>query len=184
VCRSTLNGGAGNDRMIGGTGNDKYVVDSTGDVVVENPGAGTDTVSTTLNSYTLEANVENLTFTGAGNFSGTGNFLDNAITGGAGDDTLSGGNGNDRLDGGLGSDTLIGGAGDDTYITDGADTLTEGVNAGVDTVQSSVTFTLATNFENLALTGVGNIDGTGNAAANQITGNAGNNNLSGLEGTM
>ena len=44
---------------------------------------------------------------------------------------------------------MVGGAGDDTYVTDGGDTLTEAANAGTDTVKSSVTFTLANNFENL-----------------------------------
>ncbi|MBW9056740.1 protease, partial [Rhizobium mesosinicum] len=67
------------------------------------------------------ANVENLTFTGSGNFAGTGNALANIITGGAGNDTL---------DGGAGADTLIGGAGDDTYIVDAAsDVVTEAAGA-------------------------------------------------------
>ena len=52
--------------------------------MTEAAGAGTDTVQTALASYTLgAANVENLTFTGSGNFAGTGNALDNVITGGA-----------------------------------------------------------------------------------------------------
>src|SRR5262249_27206551 len=96
----TLNGGTGNDTMRGGAGNDTYVVDNVGDVVIENAGEGTDLVQTTLNTYTLGANVENLTFTGAGSFTGTGNALANAITGGAGNDILTGGDGNDALNGG------------------------------------------------------------------------------------
>jgi len=59
----------------------------------------------------------NLTFTGTGNFAGTGNGLTNSITGGAGDD---------HLDGGAGADTLVGGAGDDTYVIDNTgDVITE-----------------------------------------------------------
>ena len=113
------------------------------------------------------------------------------VTGGSNDDTLtgtnlannlSGGAGNDTLNGNGGTDVLVGGAGNDTYITDGGDTLTEGSNSGTDTVESSVTFTLANNFENLTLTGTGNIDGTGNAASNVITGNTGNNVLTGGAG--
>ena len=77
--------------MAGGEGNDIYIVDNAGDVVTENLNEGTDTVSTTLASYTLGANVENLTATGAGNFTGTGNALANVITGDAGNDTLDGG---------------------------------------------------------------------------------------------
>jgi Ca2+-binding RTX toxin-like protein len=87
------------------------------------------------------------------------------------------------LDGNGGVDNLAGGTGDDSYITDGGDTLTEAANAGTDTVKSSATFTLANNFENLTLTGTGNINGTGNAANNLITGNDGSNILTGAAGT-
>jgi Ca2+-binding RTX toxin-like protein len=88
---NTLDGGAGADTLLGGAGNDTYGVDNASDVVTENAGEGTDTVQTTLNAYTLGNNVEKLTFTGSGNFSGIGNTLDNTITGGAGTDTLNGG---------------------------------------------------------------------------------------------
>ena len=43
--------------------------------------------------------MENLTFTGAGNFAGNGNGSANVITGGAGNDTLNGNGGNDTLNG-------------------------------------------------------------------------------------
>jgi serralysin len=108
-----LNGGVGADAMAGGGGNDIYLVDNVGDVVTEAASAGTDTVQTTLASYTLGANVENLTFTGAANFTGTGNTLNNVITGGIGNDKLNGGGGNDTLKGGAGNDTLNGGTGND-----------------------------------------------------------------------
>ncbi len=122
--------------------------------------AGTDTVKTTATAYTLGANLENLTFTGAAAFIGTGNTLDNVITGGnsndkllgdAGSDTLNGNAGNDILDGGTGADALIGGAGNDTYIVDNAgDVVTEAVNAGTDIVQTTLTaYTLSANVENL-----------------------------------
>jgi Ca2+-binding RTX toxin-like protein len=112
----SLNGGAGADVLVGGTGNDTFVVDNAGDTVTENVGEGTDTVQTTLLSGTLGANVENLTFIGSGNFTGTGNTLNNVITGGAGGDKLNGGAGNDTLSGGAGNDTLTGGTGQDSFL--------------------------------------------------------------------
>ncbi len=181
----TLNGGAGNDTMIGGAGNDTYVVDSATDVVTEAAGAGTDTVNTVLNTYTLGGNVENLNFTGVGNFAGTGNGLDNVINGGAGTDTLNGGGGNDTLNGGAGADTMIGGTGNDTYVVDDAgdvvtETATGGTADAINTLLS--TYTLGANIENLTYTGSGTFSGTGNASANIITGGTGDDTLNGGAG--
>jgi Ca2+-binding RTX toxin-like protein len=81
--------------MTGNAGNDTYVVDNIGDAVIEQLNGGTDQVNTTLNSYTLGTNVENLSFIGAGDFVGVGNGLTNVITAGTGNDTLTGGAGND-----------------------------------------------------------------------------------------
>ena len=79
-------------------------------------GSGTDTVNvTTITSYTLGATIENLSFIGSGNFTGTGNALANVITGGAGADTLSALAGNDTLIGGAGADKMTGGAGNDLF---------------------------------------------------------------------
>src|SRR4051794_28946495 len=72
-----LSGDSGSDTMEGGLGNDTYVVDNSGDMVIENAGAGSDTVQSAVN-YTLGTNVENLTLLGAGNLNGTGNALDNS----------------------------------------------------------------------------------------------------------
>ena len=102
-----LNGGTGADGMTGGADNDTYYVDDAGDAVTEIAGGGIDTVLTTLSSYMLTSEVDRLTFTGAGNFVGTGNEIANRVTGGAGDDTLDGGAGNDKLTGGGGSDTFV-----------------------------------------------------------------------------
>jgi trimeric autotransporter adhesin len=188
---NTLNGMAGADTLIGGAGNDTYVVDNPGDVVIENPGEGTDTVLSSI-SHTLAANVENLTLTGSASINGTGNELDNVITGNAGNnvlsgmggnDTLLGGAGNDTLDGGTGADNMQGGTGDDIYVVDNAgDVVSEAANAGEDTIRSAISFTLGANFENLALTGTANLDGAGNELDNTITGNAGSNHLSGNAG--
>jgi Ca2+-binding RTX toxin-like protein len=51
------------------------------------------------------------------------------------------------------------------YVVDAAgDTVTEALNAGVDLVRSSVSFTLGANVDYLTLTGAAAIDGTGNSA--------------------
>ena len=140
----------------------------------------------------LGADVENLTLTGTGNINGTGNTLANTLTGNAGNNVLDGGAGNDILNAGAGDDTLIGGAGNDAmagstgndlYVVDAAgDVVTEAASQGTDTVQSSVSYSLGTNVENLTLTGAGDINATGNTLANTLTGNAGNNVLDGGAG--
>jgi Ca2+-binding RTX toxin-like protein len=170
---NTLNGGAGNDNMAGGLGNDTYVVDAVGDVVQEATAGGTDLVQSSV-SWTLPANVENLTLTGTSAINATGNELANRLTGNSGANLL---------DGGAGNDTMVGGAGNDTYVVDStADVVTEGSNAGTDTVLAAVNWTLGGNVENLTLTGTANINGTGNTLVNTIRGNAGNNTLSGGSG--
>ncbi|MDB9523322.1 calcium-binding protein, partial [Dolichospermum circinale CS-1225] len=123
--------------------------------------------------------------TGTAAINGTGNAGNNVITGNGANNILNGGAGNDTLDGGAGRDTLIGGAGDDIYVVDSTtDTITENANAGTDTIQSNVTYTIAAlaNIENLTLTGTAVINGTGNALNNVITGNTENNTLDGGEG--
>ncbi|MFC5708257.1 peroxidase family protein [Aeromonas eucrenophila] len=179
-----LDGGLGADLMDGGAGNDTFVVDNAGDSVTEALGDGTDLVRTSLASYTLAANVENLTYTGLGSFSGTGNALANTITGGIGNDVLNGGDGDDTLNGGLGTDVMNGGTGNDTYVVDVAtDVVVEGVNSGTDTVRTSLaSYVLGANVENLTYTGLGNFSGTGNTLANIITGGAGNDVLNGGAG--
>ncbi len=101
------------------------------------------------------------------------------------DDTLVGSAGNDTLDGDLGADTLTGGDGNDIYIVDNAfDSVVETntSTSQIDTVQASVSWTLGANLENLVLTGVSDIDGTGNERRNFITGNVANNVLDGAAG--
>ncbi|QKD84367.1 calcium-binding protein [Thermoleptolyngbya sichuanensis A183] len=185
-----LDGGTGNDTMRGGIGNDTYIVDAPGDVVIELAGQGIDEVRSSI-SYTLPLNVENLMLLGTANINGTGNALNNVINGNsgnnflfglAGNDTLNGGDGNDYLDGGTGNDTMNGGFGDDTYIVDSAGDVAGEVAGGIDLVIASVSHTLSLNLENLNLSGVANINGTGNAKDNIINGNAGNNFLFGLAG--
>ncbi|MDD1462567.1 clostripain-related cysteine peptidase, partial [Dolichospermum sp. ST_sed2] len=172
-----ISGLAGIDTLIGGTGNDIYVVDTTTDVITENANEGTDTIQSSV-TFTLATltNIENLTLTGTAAINGTGNAGNNVITGNTANNTLNGG---------TGIDTLIGGTGNDIYVVDSTtDTITELASGGTDTIQSSVTYSIAAlaNVENLTLTGTAGINGTGNAGNNVITGNTANNILDGGAG--
>jgi Ca2+-binding RTX toxin-like protein len=100
-------------------------------------------------------------------------------------DTLVGSSGNDTLDGDLGADSMTGGDGNDIYVVDNAADSVVETNASpsqIDTVQASVSWTLGANLENLVLTGVSDINGTGNELRNFITGNAAANVLNGAAG--
>jgi hypothetical protein len=74
-----------------------YIVSDNGSnysTITENLNEGTDTVqystTDTFDGYTLGANLENLTLTGTGGFSGYGNDLNNTITGNSGSNYLQG----------------------------------------------------------------------------------------------
>ncbi len=185
---NTLDGGTGADRLIGGLGDDTYVVDNTGDVVVENGGTteGIDTIqaSATFSLLTNGTNVENLTLIGTAAINGTGDNGDNVIIGNSSANQLVGMGGNDTLDGGAGSDRLLGGLGNDIYFVDASsDVVIENAGEGTDTVYAAASYTLSANIENLILNGFGSINGTGNALDNTITGNDGANTLDGAGGS-
>ncbi|MEQ1741050.1 MAG: calcium-binding protein [Candidatus Nitrotoga sp.] len=150
----TLNGGIGADTMTGGLGNDSYVVDNNVDILIENPAEGTDKISSSV-TYTLPANVENLTLTGALAINGTGNDLANVIIGNAAANQLDGGAGNDTLDGGLGNNGLTGGAGNDSFrftTTGHVDAITD-YNVVNDTIKlENAVFTALTTTGTLAAT--------------------------------
>ncbi|WP_324779516.1 calcium-binding protein [Thiobacillus sedimenti] len=191
-----LDGEAGADTMQGGAGNDVYFVDDAGDQVIESltnyysyfdawdeqpsyswvgKGGGLDTVHSSV-TYSLSANVENLTLDGNNAINGMGNNLANVLTGNGAANVL---------DGGLGADTLVGGLDNDTYVVDDQGDVvseTSTLSTEIDTVQSSITYTLGFNVENLTLTGTADLEGTGNALANVLRGNGGYNVLWGLDG--
>ncbi|WP_277930549.1 MULTISPECIES: calcium-binding protein, partial [unclassified Pseudomonas] len=89
----------------GGAGDDVYIINGAGGTVIEQVGGGNDEVRTNYGVQGLNANVERLTYTGTGAFTGYGNAIDNIITGGIGNDVLFGGDGADQFIGGAGMDT-------------------------------------------------------------------------------
>ena len=128
----TLDGGAGNDTLVGGADDDLYYVADSGDVVTELLDEGHDLVLVTAASYTLAANIEDMSYTGSGSFKGTGNALDNALINNGNGGTLDGGAGNDTLIGSVGNDSLLGGAGNDVIqVTAGNDTVDGGAGNDV-----------------------------------------------------
>ncbi|MDX8392655.1 MAG: tandem-95 repeat protein [Mariprofundaceae bacterium] len=209
IGNDVIDGGAGNDAVYAGAGNDVTMAGSGDDVVFS--GAGNDLAFGEDGHDALFGEAGNdVMFGGAGNdllsgddgndllsgdsgndqiFAGTGN---DALFGGAGHDELAGMQGNDRLDGGAGNDLLdggtgademLGGAGNDTYAVDSsADAVTENFSGGSDTVRSAIDYSLGANVENLMLTGIANLNATGNALNNVVTGNAGDNTLIGGRG--
>jgi Ca2+-binding RTX toxin-like protein len=130
----------------------------------------------------LSGNTLDLTLTGLGQHN-VAIVLSASPVGTAASDTIIGTANGETLNGGAGADTMQGLAGNDTYVVDNVgDEVIEAANAGTDTVQSAVTYTLADNVENLLLTGANAINGTGNALANVLTGNGAANTLSGGDG--
>lgn len=155
TANNRLDGGLGIDKMLGGLGNDTYVVDNTGDTLTENVGSGTDTVESAV-SWTLGANIENLTLTGTAAVNGTGNALGNVIIGNLAANILNGGDGNDILTGGEGADhfrftTALG--------SNNIDTLTDFLS-GTDKIDLSkaifTTFSSLTVGSNLSSAEIGN----------------------------
>src|SRR5262249_51045366 len=108
---NALDGGAGNDVMIGGAGNDIYFVDSTGDVIIENPNEGNDIVHAAVD-YTIGANIESVILDGSANINASGSADDNALIGNTGDNVLDGKGGHDLLTGNAGNDTFVFAAGE------------------------------------------------------------------------
>ena len=197
----TLKGGLGNDTLTGGLGQDVYWIDSTGDVIIEAIGGGTDTVYLEgFVQYSLQGTqIENAMASGANAGLGVtlmgndmanvlgGSLLADALSGGSGNDTLRGNAGDDQLNGGQGNDLMDGGAGNDRYVVDNAgDVINELAGDGTDTVELSgfigSAYTLGANVENLILTGSAAITAMGNALANALTGNSGNNIMDGSGG--
>ena len=170
-----LQGGFNNDIINGGAGNDTVIVLEGEFIDDVDGGVGIDTLDLSDMDGTggpggtsgaaiinLAAGTWDLTSGsgGARTIAGIeivrGTQLGDTITGGAALEHLFGNGGDDMLSGvGPGADRLWGGLGNDTYIIEAGDQVHELAGEGIDTVQSSITYTLAANVENLILTGAG-----------------------------
>jgi beta-glucanase (GH16 family) len=102
----SVNGGNW-DTLIASQGDNTFYVNNITDVVQAASGlSGIKTIVSYGGGYTLPANVQNLTFYGAGNW-GAGNSLNNLI--------IMGGNDANVMDGGAGNDVLVGGLGENDF---------------------------------------------------------------------
>lgn len=104
------------------------------------------------------------------------------LSGGVGDDIILGYNGNDTIQGNSGDDSMYGGEGNDTYYVDSTNDYIVEESTDIDTVYSTVTYTLPRHVEELVLTGFSAIDGKGNYENNILIGNVLANTLDGYDG--
>jgi Ca2+-binding RTX toxin-like protein len=174
-----LDGGEGFDTLEGGGGNDTYIVNETGDQVIETLAGAAGGIDLVLSAVSFDLSlagheqIEKLTLTGSDNVEAIGNGLVNTLTGNAGDNIL---------DGGVGADKMSGGLGNDQYVVDSAkDVVTEAAKGGTDTVQSSINYTIGATVENLLLLGAAKF-GAGNRLNNEIIGDNAGDQLSGMAG--
>ena len=186
----TLDGGSDNDRILGRSGEDAISGGSGNDTV--SGGSGDDVIvgdssfssAEELIAATVEPNNSaDKLFGGSGDDLIIGEWGDDIIDGDADNDEIYGGPGDDTIIGGAGDDTMSGGIGDDTFRVDSRkDVIIEQADEGIDTVESSLAYTLSENLENLTLIGNEAINGTGDSLENSIVGNRANNRLYGKGG--
>ena len=192
--------GSANFNGFGGAGDDIYEIGQANGFANENAGEGTDLVRTNRATYTLGANVENLTGLRETQQVLSGNELVNRIAGHLGNDQLYGLGNDDFLTGNQGADQLDGGEGSDTadYSLE-AGTLGVVVNLGAEPVGPDGHPTFGRGvLANEAIDSFGNADflisienvkGTaaadwlyGSAVANRFEGGGGNDYLDGAAG--
>lgn len=167
------------DTMTGGDGNDVYIVNNTHDVVVESADQGEDLVQTSV-TYTLSANVEDLTMSGNQDIGATGNELGNLMVGNNGNNLMLGMGGDDVIRAGAGNDTVEGGDGDDNL--DGGNGVGDTVSYAHASAGVTVNLTL-TSFQNTVGAGFDKVlnfeNVTGSAFDDTLTGTAGRNVITG-----
>jgi Ca2+-binding RTX toxin-like protein len=169
----TLDDGGGPATLVGNGASDIFIVRNAATVVQALAGSH-ETVQTTLASYTLPANVANLTSIGTASFYGVGGSVAGTLTGGPGSDTLVSGSAVESLIGGALSNTF--------YVNNANDVITAPSSANSVEFASVSGVRAGVNVAELAFTGSGNDVGYGNSTAVLLMGNAGNDTLIGGSG--
>lgn len=186
----TLHGGAGSDSLIGGKGNDTYLfqrgdgIDTISDALGNDKivlGAGILPTDVSLfydgGSRILAIDASSQTQLLIQEYGVVNNQIEQIVFA---DGTIWDAAMMQSLTVTGTANAMVGTAGNDTYIVDNAyDTITEGLNQGIDTARTSVSFNLPANVENMTATGYLNITLVGNTLNNTITGNSGNNKIFG-----
>lgn len=169
------------NRLEGGQGNDTYIVGSDAETIIEEAGAGTDTILLPGSLFfPAPANIEILRAISDTGIIMTGNAEDNLIVGSAGDDFINGRGGIDIMGGGLG---------DDVYAFELGETVIEAASGGVDTINfdsdaatAGVTIANQRNVETLVIRGSNDVNATGTSGAEHISGSEGENSIKGGSG--
>lgn len=169
----TLTASGVSDTLVGGAGNSTFVINNASTVISAPSGGGQDAILASV-SYAAPTNVNVLTLTGSANLVAVGNSAGDTLTGGAGSDTLIAG---------TSADTLVGGTGNTTFVVNNASDVVEDTHGATnDTVQSSVSFTLASNVNTLELTGSAALVATANSGSATLVSNSGADTLKGGSG--
>ena len=200
VGNDDLTGGAGHDLLAGDVGTDTYHFGATsGQDEIRESGAATAETDTLVldsdvrdtdvklarNGQDLILQVKNSTtqLTIRRYFDASGDYKIEQIVFQSGDPSWNATKINSLVTAGT-VNAMVGTPGDDTFTVDNTqDTVTEALNGGTDTIQTSVSYTLPDNVEKLTATGTLNINLIGNALNNTLTGNAGNNIFNGWDNT-
>ncbi|MDD2742793.1 MAG: cadherin-like domain-containing protein, partial [Rhodocyclaceae bacterium] len=181
VLNGMVTGTAGNDTLMGSyagnalvglAGNDLYYINHTSDLITEATNAGTDTVYSTLSTYTLASNVENGRITNTGTANLTGNTLNNTIYAGSGINSIDGGTGVDTLSYVYASTTGTTGITLDLGVLNASSQATASGISGADLIKGIENVT-GSNYADIL---------TGNSGANILTGGAGVDTLTGKLG--
>ncbi len=145
-----------------------------------------DIAGATANTYTISAADAGMAITVSAGYIDNSNHVENILSAATAEvNYFVGTTGADILSGTIGADRLEGLTGNDTYVVNNAGDVvieTSILATEVDTVESSVHYTLGANIENLTLTGTAAINATGNNLNNILIGNAAANILNGGAG--